>query len=262
MLSAGVQRRRRLLARARQVLVQRRARNRRARVGHLLELAWQEVRHEAAETEVGRSRSAAQQVNDDRDHQGHHRAARDQQPTALSPVRPSVIARVKAAPVPARGERLHRIGLGPGRRRIFALLTRRPLLLELRRGLLLRLVLRGLLIRPWRLPRPGLIGLGCLPLPGVAAARVTAAITVAARRLTALRVARTGSARVAAVAARLGGLPLLRPLPAAVPGPGLPWTDGGEVRELPLVLRCGVIPLPLGHVAFLTCPAATRSAGE
>jgi hypothetical protein len=153
-------------------------------------------------------------------------------------------------------------------------MTTRPLFLKLRRGLLrrllrrlllrlvLRLVLRRLLIRPWRLPGPGLIGLGRLPLPAVTAGVTAAAITVAARRLTALRVARTGCARVAAVAARLSGLTLLAPLPAAVPRPGLPGTDGGEVRELALVLRCGVIPLPLGHVVILTRPAATRSAGE
>jgi len=102
-------------------------------------------------------------------------------------------------------------------------------------------------------------GASAEPQPRAAAAKGDPG---AARRLTALRVARPGSARVAAVAARLAGLPLLPPLPAAVPRPGLPWTDGGEVRELPLVWRRGVIPLPLRHVAFLTCPAATRSAGE
>jgi len=57
-------------------------------------------------------------------------------------------------------------------------------------------------------------------------------------------------------------LTLLSALPTAIPFPGLPGTDRCEVGELPLVLRNSVIPLPLRPVVVLTCPAATRSAGE
>ena len=112
-----------------------------------------------------------------------------------------------------------------------------------------------------------------LRLPAVTAARVTAAadilasaVTSVCRCLTALRVARTGRARIAAVGTWVGGLtrlPLLPSLRAGVACPGLPGTDRGEVGKLPLILRRGVIPLPLlGHIAVLTRPAATRSAGE
>ena len=165
--------------------------------------------------------------------------------------------------MPALGERLDGIGLGPGRR-LVALPPRCPFLLELRRGLLLYRMLLGFLqVRPRRRPAPGLVGLRHLPLAAVTAALIAAAVpagvTAARRSLSALRVTRTVGTLVTVVATRLT---LLSALPTAIPFPGLPGTDRCEVGELPLVLRSGVIPLPLRHVVGLTCPAATRSAGE
>jgi hypothetical protein len=246
-------------------------------VGTVVQLAGQEVRHEATEAEVGRARAAAQQVNGHRDRHRDHHAAPDEQPTVLAPVGALLVARVKAPPVPALGERLHRIGLGPGRRFLrrparrplwLRLFLRGPFLLRLGRRLLRCLVLGRLLVRPGRLSRPALICLWRLRLPAVTAARITAAgvapaavlaAGIAAARLRrARRVTRYRGARVVVVPTRLTRLSL----PAAVPQARLARADGSEVRELALVLRCGVIPLLLGRVTAMTRPAATRSAGE
>ena len=91
-----------------------------------------------------------------------------------------------------------------------------------------------------------------LRLPAVTAARVTAAADILAsaetsvgRCLTALRVARTGSARIAAVGYLDGGLTRLTLLPslrAAVSRLGLPGTDRREVGNSRS--SCGVASFP------------------
>ena len=136
-------------------------------------------------------------------------------------------------------------------------------MLLLRHRRLCCLVLRCLLLRPGRLRCPGLVGLGRLPLPAVTATWIVTvgvlAGTVAARlRLTARLITLACGAWVTAVPACLTGLSM----DAAVPCPRLLWADRCEVRELPLVLRRGVIPLVFRRAIVLARPAATRSAGE
>jgi hypothetical protein len=125
-------------------------------------------------------------------------------------------------------------------------------------------VLSGTVRRGTRLAGTRLAGTGL-------AAAVTAAVlacSVTAAPLAARRVARRAACLVtAAVTGRLPRLAWLSRLAelslgAAVAFPRFPGTDRGEVRKLPLVSRRSVIPLVLGHVAFLTRPTATRSAGE
>ena len=99
-------------------------------------------------------------------------------------------------------------------------------------------------------------------------AAVLPAAEAAGRRLAGRRVAEAAAGVAAAVPARLAVLRVpawlawLAALDAPVPVPGLSGSDRGQVRELPLVLRRGVIPLPLWHLAIVTCPAATRPTGE
>ena len=99
--------------------------------------------------------------------------------------------------------------------------------------------------------------------------RVSAAVLAAAeaawRLLAAPRIAVfCGRVRVtvAALLRRLALLSLPLPLRAAVADAGVPGADRRKVGEFPLILRRGVIPLPLRHVVVLTCPAAARPAGE
>jgi hypothetical protein len=142
----------------------------------------------------------------------------------------------------------------------------------LRRWLLRCLLLRCVLVWPRRLSAPPRLGLplaavtAALVIPAwVAAASVLAtAVAAASLRLTAPWVARTAVTRIVAVPALLTGLSCLARLAptAQILLPGSARADGSEVRELTLILRRGVIPLPCGLAIVLTCPAATRPAGE
>ena len=135
-----------------------------------------------------------------------------------------------------------------------------------------RLLLRRLLVWPRRLPAPGRLALtlaavtAALSVPAwVAAASVLpTAVAAASLRLTASWVTKAAVTRIVAVPAlltRLGCLARLAPT-AQILLPGSARADGGEVRELTLILRRGVIPLPCRLAIVLTCPAATRTARE